>query len=86
MSLKRIIYDDVVADLKRKEIGIIMGPRQVGKTTLLKELAVYHRKSKEQYSYFNLEMPTDANYFARDFKDVLADIGRGYRQLKFLRA
>lgn len=76
MSLKRIIYDDLVVDLKRKEIGIIIGPRQVGKTTLLKKLAAYHRRIKGQYRYFNLEMPVDANYFARDFKNVLSDIGK----------
>lgn len=79
MDLKRIIYEDVILDLKRKEIGIIVGPRQVGKTTLLKELAAYYRKSRRQYRYFNLEMPTDADYFARGFKDVLADIGKGKR-------
>ncbi len=76
MSLKRIIYNDVVADLKRREVGIIIGPRQVGKTTLLKELTGYRRKTKERYRYFNLEMPADAHYFGRDFKDVLADIGK----------
>lgn len=77
MSLKRIIYNDVVGDLRRKEIGIIIGPRQVGKTTLLKELASHHRKIKERYRYFNLEMPADAHYFGRDFKDVLTDIEKG---------
>lgn len=76
MSLKRIIYDDIVSGLKRKEVGIIIGPRQVGKTTLLKELAAYHRRIKGQYRYFNLEMPVDANYFSRDFRDVLSDIGK----------
>ncbi|MBM3252932.1 MAG: ATP-binding protein [Candidatus Omnitrophica bacterium] len=77
MSLKRIIYNDVVGDLKRKEIGIIIGPCQVGKTTLLKELASHHRKAKDLYRYFNLEMPSDAHYFGRDFKDVLTDIEKG---------
>lgn len=76
MNLKRIIYNDVASDLKRQEIGIIIGPRQVGKTTLLKELAANLRKAKKRHRYFNLEMPADSHYFARDFKDILADIGK----------
>ncbi len=77
MSLKRIIYNDAAGDLKRKEISIIIGPRQVGKTTLLKELASHNRKGKERCRYFNLEMPADAHYFGRSFKDVLSDIENG---------
>lgn len=76
MGLKRIIYDDIITDLGRKEIDIIIGPRQVGKTTLLKEIASHCRRSKVKYRYFNLEMPIDTHYFARDFQAVLADIGR----------
>jgi hypothetical protein len=74
MSLKRIIYTDIIADLKRKDVGIIIGPRQVGKTTLLKEISHFCRKSKSKYRYFNLELPADANYFGRDFNVVLIDL------------
>jgi predicted AAA+ superfamily ATPase len=39
---------------------------------LLKEISYFCRKNKTKYRYFNLELPTDANYFAGDFKEVLA--------------
>ncbi|MDD5568684.1 MAG: ATP-binding protein, partial [Candidatus Omnitrophica bacterium] len=55
-------------------MGIIIGPRQVGKTTLLKEVGSFCRKNKNKYRYFNLELPADATYFARDFKEVLDDL------------
>ncbi len=74
MSLKRIIYTDIIADLRRREVGIVIGPRQVGKTTLLKEISSFCRKNKNKYKYFNLELPVDANYFARDFKEVIDDL------------
>ena len=77
MSLKRIAYDEIIKDFNRKEIKIIIGPRQVGKTTLLKEVTKYCKKSKIKCRYFNLEMPADANYFARDFQDILEDLGKG---------
>lgn len=74
MSLKRIIYEDLVGNLAGKEVGIIIGPRQVGKTTLLGEIAKYCRNRGKKHKYFNLEMPADANYFARDFQTLLDNL------------
>ncbi|MFA5033727.1 MAG: ATP-binding protein [bacterium] len=74
MALQRLIYKEIVSSLHKKEIGIIIGPRQVGKTTLLKKIASHCRENKIGCKYFNLEMPSDANYFARDFEFLLDDI------------
>ncbi len=74
MYLKRIVYSELIKDIARREIGIIIGTRQVGKTTLLKEIESYCQKQGVKSRYFNLEMPPDANYFARDFNDILEDI------------
>lgn len=74
MALKRIIYGDLIEDIPRREIGIIIGPRQVGKTTLLKEIEACFQKKKCKFRYFNLEMPVDANYFAMGFKEILDDL------------
>lgn len=74
MDLERIICDEIITDLARREIGIIVGPRQVGKTTTLKKIAAHCRKNNIKYNYFDLEMPADANFFARDIEDVFADI------------
>lgn len=76
MSLKRIIYDEVIFDLGRKEVGIVIGPRQVGKTTLLKQIAGYSKDHDIKYRYFNLEMPADTHFFSRDIKDVLDDVAK----------
>ena len=74
MNLKRVVYRNLIEDVSRREIGIIIGPRQVGKTTLLEKIEAYHRKKELKCRYFNLEMPKDANYFARDFEDILDDL------------
>ncbi len=74
MNLKRILCNKIIYELRRKEIGIIVGPRQVGKTTLLKEVETYCKKQKIKYKYFNLETPADANYFGRSTQDILTDI------------
>lgn len=71
MALKRTVYNALIEDARRREITIIIGPRQVGKTTLLKEIEGYFRKQRRRSCYFNLEMPQDANYFAGGFKEIL---------------
>ena len=38
MLIQRNLYNDIKKHLKAKEISIIIGPRQVGKTTLMMEL------------------------------------------------
>ncbi|MBU1999034.1 MAG: ATP-binding protein [Candidatus Omnitrophica bacterium] len=76
MSLKRIVYDEIISDLSRKEISIIVGPRQVGKTTLLQKVAVYSRNRDIKCKYFNLEMPSDMHYFSGDTGETLKNISR----------
>lgn len=77
MALRRIVYKDIITDITRREIGIITGPRQVGKTTILKGVRKYCMQYGINHKYFNLEMPQDAIFFARGFGDVLSDIGKG---------
>ena len=38
MKIKRILYSDLTSHLTAKEISIIIGPRQVGKITLMREI------------------------------------------------
>lgn len=83
MDLMRIIRDEVAGDLARREVGIVVGPRQVGKTTLLKDVARHCRKSGVRFRYFDLEMPADADYFARPPQAVLLDMGKE-RQAVFI--
>jgi len=75
MKLNRIIYGDITRDTRRGEIGIIIGPRQVGKTTLLRMVEGYCSTNRIKCRYFNLEMPQDANYFAEKHQDILKNIG-----------
>lgn len=73
MDLKRTVYKEIVGDLRRREIGIIIGPRQVGKTTLLKEIARHCQKEKIAYRYFDLEMPVDASFFSGNAGEILKE-------------
>ncbi len=61
--IKREIKDKVVSNLVRKEITIIIGARQVGKTTLLKEIMAGLKGQGRPVLYFNLDIEEDSRHF-----------------------
>ncbi|MDX2135478.1 MAG: ATP-binding protein [Saprospiraceae bacterium] len=50
--------------LAQKEITLVVGPRQAGKTTLLKALAAELRAKGEICLFFNLDIDRDAQFFS----------------------
>ena len=66
MEIKRNIYGQLADDLNRPEVSIILGPRQVGKTFLLKELENDARTRGLRTQYYNLELPRDLLEFNKD--------------------
>lgn len=62
--IERIVFHNILSSLKNKEITLIIGPRQAGKTTLLLKLKILLEKErKTKVLYFNLDFPEDKNYF-----------------------
>ena len=53
--MKRFIYKTLNDHLGRKQISLIVGARQVGKTTLLKQLQAGLDSKKEVTHFFSLE-------------------------------
>lgn len=63
MLIKRKIFQDIVLHLSAKEITVITGARQVGKTTLMKEVQYLLDKKNERTIYLNLDFESDFSYF-----------------------
>jgi predicted AAA+ superfamily ATPase len=63
MKIQRIIYEELIKEIEKKYISILIGPRQVGKTFLLREIeaACFRRGLKTRF--YNLEDPTDLQFF-----------------------
>jgi len=57
--IKRQIYKNLQKHLDKKEISLLIGPRQSGKTTLLKRLKNNLDKQGEVSLYFNLDIVSD---------------------------
>ncbi len=61
--IKRNRKKDLLQSLNRKEITVLTGARQVGKTTLIKEIIRELEAKGEKTLYFNLDIERDMNYF-----------------------
>lgn len=62
-KILRSIKSKIVAHLDRPEITLIIGPRQVGKTTLINEMAKDLEANNKKVIKFNLDIEADAIFF-----------------------
>ncbi|MEJ5352665.1 MAG: ATP-binding protein [Melioribacteraceae bacterium] len=63
MIIKRYLYDEIKKHLTAKEISLIVGPRQVGKTTLMMELIEELKRKNEKVLFLNLDYEGDNQFF-----------------------
>ncbi|MBE9582031.1 MAG: ATP-binding protein [Proteobacteria bacterium] len=61
--IERKLFSDLVGHLHQKEISIIIGPRQSGKTTLMDLLREHLDKKGERTLYLNLDIEWDRPHF-----------------------
>jgi predicted AAA+ superfamily ATPase len=62
-SIKRSILKEIVEHLASKEITMIVGARQVGKTTLMRDLLTRTEQAGKRSMFFNLDVESDAAFF-----------------------
>lgn len=77
--IRRNISNKLKQELTQPEILILLGPRQVGKTTLLKELKGYAEKAGYKTAFFDLEQPQVLGDFNRSEKEIIDTIKRAGR-------
>jgi len=63
MYIKRTILKDLIAHLPKKEISLIIGPRQAGKTTLMLQMQEELKKQEESCLFFSLDFEKDSHFF-----------------------
>ena len=61
-------------EIHQPEINILLGPRQVGKTTLLRELEKHARKAGRTTKFFDLEQPLVLAEFNRPDSEIVEKI------------
>jgi predicted AAA+ superfamily ATPase len=81
--IKRKLYSKLIDHLEQKEMSIIVGPRQAGKTTLMELLKAHLDKSGERTLLLNLDVEWDRPHFesqAALLRKIELELGkrRGY--------
>ena len=64
MEIRRELYGRLKAHLSQKEITLLVGARQVGKTTLIRTFVEELQNKKKKVLFFNLDIEQDAQYFS----------------------
>ncbi len=81
--IKRLILKKLEKEIGQPEINILLGPRQVGKTTLLLELERAARKEGHETYFFDLEQPQILAEFNRSDAEIIRKI-KGAGQVVFI--
>lgn len=63
MPIKRYMFSELVAHLPKKEVSLIVGPRQAGKTTLMLQVQDYLKKKNEKTLFLSLDFEGDTPHF-----------------------
>lgn len=66
--IKRNLFLELIAHLDKKEISLIIGPRQAGKTTLMLLLQDYLIKKGEKTVFLNFDIERDREFLASQDK------------------
>jgi predicted AAA+ superfamily ATPase len=71
IKIKRFYFDKLVEERYRYEASILIGPRQVGKTTLLLDLKRQFESENQSVLYLNLENPLDLQKLPSDESSLI---------------
>jgi len=74
MQVIRVIQNKLFKEINKSFISILIGPRQVGKTYLLKVIQQECEKRKLSTAYYNLEDPRDLQLFQGSDIEILNNI------------
>jgi predicted AAA+ superfamily ATPase len=74
MKIKRLKFKDLYRNLEQPEINILLGARQVGKSTLMADLEVHAKKLGLETIGFNLEYPQDLLWFSRSDEEIFKEL------------
>jgi predicted AAA+ superfamily ATPase len=77
--IKRNLLDKLKDHLAKKEISLIVGPRQAGKTTLMLLLKEYLEKRGEKTLFLNLDIESDNRFFSSQdllVRKIQLELGR----------
>lgn len=70
MEVNRLLFNKLWNEISEPEVSILLGTRQVGKSTLLKQLEKEAKNKGYTTQFYNLELASDLEKFSRSEKDI----------------
>jgi predicted AAA+ superfamily ATPase len=84
MTVVREVLSFLIENLAEREVLILLGARQVGKTFLMRELENFLRLKKKKVKFFDLELPDHSRLFDRDKSELYSsDLSRSNNRLLY---
>ena len=77
MEIKRNIFNKLEREIKEPEISILLGARQVGKSTLLRQIEKVAQRRGLKTRYYDLELSSDLEQLSGKPKDVFEELISG---------
>jgi len=74
MKIKRCYFDKLWNENKDPEISILLGARQVGKSTLMRQLQAKAKRNGIKTAFYDLEQPSDLKRLAGTEQEVIDEI------------
>lgn len=84
MNIYRSIYKELAAEIGKPYITILIGPRQVGKTFLMRQLEEECRRNGLKAKFNNLEDPDDLRLFSGDEAQLIRQLKNTDADVLFL--
>ena len=78
--IQRTIFQDLLNHLTKREISLIIGPRQAGKTTLMLLVQKYLKKKGAKTLFLSLDFESDQQFFTSQ-KNLIHKIEYKYKYL-----
>lgn len=79
IMIKRIYFDKLASEKSEPEVSILLGARQVGKSTLMRQLEQKVIENGEQSAFYDLEQPSSLQRLAGSPDNVIKELCSGAR-------
>ena len=84
MKIKRSIFNKLSHHFSQPDILVLLGARQVGKSTLMDALKAPAKKRFKHLRSFNLEFPEDLLFFSKTEGEIVSDLSAKRNSIIFI--
>lgn len=84
MKIKRSLFRQLEKNLDKSDVLILLGARQVGKSTLIEDLIRLAKKKGRSFKSYNLEFPEDLLFFSRAENQLFNELTKSSNTILFI--